>query len=303
MGEEADTITRRVGSRRLSVPAAWSAALVAYCIAIYGGFIEGRAGVWLTDLAWTAAPFLAALASWRAAQAVAGPLRTAWRLLTAACASWLIGQLFWDWNELIRGVSSPFPSVSDFFYIGYSVLVVAAIFAMRGVARGRAPTARHAGNLALIGCSFAGAYVTAILEPTLQADRSLYFAAIALTTSLVVAAAFLVSLHSLWSYRWDGLSGPLILVAAGVGVQAAAEVLYVHALLGEQFGPKSFLNVAWLASFAFQHWAADEQVRLARGVMRRSPCASRTPSAGSRLCCRRSCCFSWSCPCTPFARS
>lgn len=130
---------------------------------------------------------------------------------------------------------------------------------------------RHVGNLALISCSFAGAYVIAILEPTLHADRSPYFAAIALAESLAVAAAFLASLHSVWSYRWDGLSAPLILIAAGVGAQAAAEVFYIHALLTAQFGPKSFLNVVWLASFAFQHWAADEQIRLARQGDETSP--------------------------------
>ncbi|MGH8176500.1 MAG: sensor histidine kinase [Steroidobacter sp.] len=259
-----NVLPSRLVSERWNVPAAWLAGLAAYCLVIYGGFATGRTAMWITDLAWTVSALLAAVGSYRAASSLCGRRRIPWRLLAAACTSWLIGQLIWDWNELIRGIPVPFPSLSDYFYMGFGVLVVAAMVAFRQPDAVRVPTLRHLGNLALIVCCFAATYVTAILEPMLRIERSTYFLSIALTESLVMAVAFVVSVHFLWSYRWGALSTPLILIVAGVAIQAAADLIYIHALIVGDFGANHALNAAWMAAFGFQHWAAHEQIRLAR---------------------------------------
>jgi PAS domain S-box-containing protein len=247
-----------------SVPGAWLAALVVYLLATQSGLVSDRAAVWITNLTWTGAALIAAAASRRAAQRVEGRSRTAWRLLAAASASWLIGQLIWDWKQLIRGVDLPFPSIADCFYIGFAVLVIAAMFAMRDPYAPRVPTPRHLGNLALICCSFAAAYITVILEPAVHTNRSAYFLTVALAESVTTAAAFVVAVHFLWSYRWGRLSTTLILIVASVAIQAAANLIYIRALIVEGFAATSLLSGAWLVAFGLQHWAAEEQVRVTR---------------------------------------
>lgn len=263
---EGVTLTPTELPARWSVPGAWLSALAVYLLAIRSGLVSERAAAWITDFAWTAAALIGALASRRAAQRVQGRARTAWYFLTAACASWLIGQLIWDWNQLIRGVRLPFPSTADAFYIGFALLVIAAMFAMRERDSPRAPTLRHLGNLALIGCSFAAAYAAAILEPALYTNRSPWFLTVALAESVTTTAAFVVAVYFLWSYRWGQLSTPLILIVAGIGLHAAANVLYIRALIVEEFGPTSLLSAAWIVAFGLQHWAAAEQVRVTRGT-------------------------------------
>jgi PAS domain S-box-containing protein len=251
--------------KRWKLPAAWLLALILYSVAIYGGFARGSVAIWITDGAWTLSSLLAALWSFAAAWRATGRLRIGWALLTGACCSWWIGQLLWDWNEIVRGQLLPFPELSDFFFTSFGVFTITAMFALREPRHGRRLTTRSTGNLGLIVCSFATVFVTAVLEPGLHSAASAQFIAVALIEAAVISVAFICSFYFLWSYRWGALGTPLVLLVAGIAVHAAAAIVYIHRLMVDEYSATDYLNVAWLAAFGLHSWAASEFLRDRRG--------------------------------------
>lgn len=252
--------------KRWKLPAAWLLAITFYSLVIYGGFAHDDLAIRITDGAWTLSSLLAGLWSFAAARRARGRIKIGWALLTGACCSWWIGQLLWDWNELIRGIALPFPELSDFFFTSFGVFAVTAMFAFREPRQGRRLTARNGGNLGLIACSFAVVFVTAVLEPSLHTAASKQFIIVALIESIVTSLAFVCSVYFLWSYRWGSLGVPLILIVSGVAVHAAASIVYIHNLMVGDYGAADYLNVAWLAAFGLQTWAASEFLRDRKGT-------------------------------------
>jgi PAS domain S-box-containing protein len=256
----------RASTSRWSVPAAWVFALALYVAVVEGGLARGEAVVWITDLAWTAAALLATHACLQAARALRDSyLRRAWSLFAAAFGCWLVGQLIWDWNEPVRGIAVPFPSASDFFYTVFGFVAIAALLALREPGATPRLTARNFGNLGLIVCTLAVAATTALLEPIAQSQRSAAYLSIALTEALSIVAGFIVSVYSLWSYRWGAQTSPLVMIVLGFAVHATVVLAYIQALIVSDFGASHHLNIGWLMAFGFQHCAAREQVRIARG--------------------------------------
>lgn len=106
-------------------------ALGAYSVLIFGGLVTDRDVQRLTNVAWTIASLVAALASWQTSRQMTDRRRTAWRLFAAASTAWLIGQLIWDWNALLAGVNPPFPNLADIGYISFAGLFAAGLLFFR----------------------------------------------------------------------------------------------------------------------------------------------------------------------------
>lgn len=255
---------------RWSLPAAWLLAVVLYSLSIYGDWLADRPAIWITDLAWTLSSLLAALWSLAASFSATGRIKIGWGLLSGACFSWWIGQLLWDWNELVRDNIIPFPDLADFFYTSFGVFAVMAMFALRDPRQGKRLTTRSVGNLGLIVCSFAAVFVTAVLEPVLHSNASQQFIAVALIESIVTALAFICSVYFLWSYRWGALGVPMVLTVCAIAIHASASIVYIHTLLVGEYGAAEYLNALWMGAFGMQCWAAAEYLRNQKGVERTS---------------------------------
>jgi PAS domain S-box-containing protein len=249
-----------------TVPIAWALFVLTYAITIYGGFVEERRAIWITNLAWTFGSLIAALGSLQAARVLSGYLRSTWLMFGLAFLSWFIGQLIWNFTELIERRPVPFPSLSDVFYTGFGFLSIAAIWNLRRPLIARGLTARNLGNLGLILLSLAVAIVTALFEPIAERNHSLGYVTVALVESLAIILAFVLAVYFLWSHRWGDITAPLILLVSGYAVHGAIALLYIHALIVNDYGPSHHLNFAWLLAFGFQHWASQEQVRIADGT-------------------------------------
>jgi len=255
---------------RWNLPAAWLLAVVLYSLAIYGNWIADRLAIWITDAAWTISSLLAALWSFQATVAAQGRLKIGWGLLSGACLSWWIGQLLWDWNELVLDIVVPFPDLADFFYTSFGVFAVMAMFALRDPRQSRRLTTRSSGNLGLIMCSFAAVFVTAVLEPALHSTASQQFITVALIESIVTSLAFICAVYFLWSYRWGSLGVPLVLIVCAIAVHASASIVYIHTLIVGEYGAAEYLNAMWIGAFGLQCWAAAEYLRNQKGVERTS---------------------------------
>lgn len=257
------TIAARDYSRWL-VPCGWAVALAAYCVLIFGQFVTGHGAQWLINMAWTIASLLATLASWRASRRLASQRRIAWRLFAAACGIWFIGQLIRDWMALVHQIDVSFPSLADWGYIGYAVLFAAGLLYLRAAQPARRVAPQRLANLGLILCSLTVVLSRMVIEPLSRTQASVLFVSLALVENLSVAMAFVLAIYSLWSYRWREDLRPMLLIVLGLAVHALSALTYANHLLLDYYGARDLMNIGWIVTFGFQHWAAAEQTRAER---------------------------------------
>ncbi len=248
------------------VPAAWSVALLIYSVLIYGQIVQGVSAMWVTDIAWTLSAAVTTFGCFRAALRSRNEDRTAWLLFGCAFGCWLLGQLIWDWQELVLAYSVPFPSASDAFFTAFGIISIAALFALRDPLPALRMTARNVGNFGLIICSLAVAMLTALYEPMIATDRTLAYVTIALIEATSIISAFVFSVYFLWSHRWGTHTNVLTLVVLSYAVHGSITLFYVHSLIISEFGASHYLNAAWILAMGLQHWASCEQVHVARGA-------------------------------------
>ncbi|HET9446037.1 MAG TPA: hypothetical protein VFO35_07250, partial [Steroidobacteraceae bacterium] len=222
----------------------WLAGLVAYLVAIV--LTSDRAAIWINDIAWTVTSAGAAWACLRTSRRVERARRRAWLLLGLGCVSWLIGQLHWNYSQLVLGVGIPFPSVGQIFFTAFAPLVVVAVLSMPE-ARERAQfTFKHVGNIGLVTCCLVMTIVLGTLEPALQSRVPGFYLVIAVVHTLLVAATFLTALYALWTYRWGASWTPMLLLVLATGVYAVANLVYAHSLLTNSYLADDWINISWL---------------------------------------------------------
>jgi signal transduction histidine kinase len=239
----------------------WLACMLVYGLALYVGGNE--TAVWINDLAWTLASAVAALFCFRAARQVEESRRRAWLLMAIACSSWFVGQLHWNYVQLVLQVEQPFPSLNQIFYTGFAIFMIAGVFQLPE-ARNRAPfTLKHVGNLGLITCCLAVTVVLGMLEPALQnPEVTPAFLWLGVVHTVLVSGTFLVALSALWTFRWGASWTPMLLLVFATGIYAATNLVYAHSLLAGHYLPSDLINASWLAMFGVVACAAHEQVWL-----------------------------------------
>lgn len=246
--------------RAVPVPLVWACLLLAYCVLIFSKAVSGTAATWLTDIAWTVAPFIAALATWRTSRRLTGKRRTAWMFFAAAAGAWFLGQLVWDWNELFRGRALPVPTIGDVGYTALGVFMIAGLLQLRATQTVPRLTPQRLANIALIICSLLVALMVMVVEPMLSTRVPVAVQAVLIVQTLSFVAALIAALYFIWSYRWNVDLLPLVLLTAGLTAHVLASLAYTHNLMTEHFGPNDAVNALWIAAFGFQHWAASEEV-------------------------------------------
>lgn len=268
------TVSARVGSiseaRGRWLPAcAWLGGLIAYLTAIL--LAGDRAAIWINDIAWTVTSACAAWACLWTSRTVERPRRRAWLLLGLGCVSWLIGQLHWNYSQLVLGVGIPFPSVGQIFFSAFALFAIAAVLQMPE-ARERAQfTFKHLGNIGLVTCCLLMTIVLGTLEPALQIRVPGFYLVIAVAHTLLVAATFLTALYALWTYRWSASWMPMLLLVIATSVYAIVNVVYAQALLTNTYLAADLTNVSWLVMFGLIAVAAHEQAWLSQHGQREAP--------------------------------
>src|SRR5579864_7498587 len=119
-------IIRDGGSRRSRV----FALAVGLFLLLGAGDVLAWGGEWgrhlWIDTGWTLAGVLSTLACLRTGLRVRSPYRATWVLIALGCASWLVGQLAWDYYELFASFP-PSPSLADIGYLGFAPLCIAGL--------------------------------------------------------------------------------------------------------------------------------------------------------------------------------
>jgi diguanylate cyclase (GGDEF)-like protein len=242
----------------LRVKASWRGALARGSSARYVAAIVAAALVYgleqlmpdalsrcaVADFAWTAAAIGAIFGTVRAARAARGADRLVWLMFAAGAASWLAGQLVRDLTQVGGAPSSllvdlGFLTAAPFWTIGL-VLVLR----------------RHGQRLAVyallldIGAVVLTliAVVTLFLATTLApvVAREPQAAAVAVLYPVLYVAATAAALSAVWSTPSAEPRGAYISLFVGLGLNAAAFVLFLPANVGGTFAAGSPLDGLWI---------------------------------------------------------
>jgi signal transduction histidine kinase len=245
---------------RWIIAQAWSAGLFAYVLAI--AFAPPSAVTWINDLAWTCASFFCFLVVARTARRVEPSGRKGWWLIALGCGSWCIGQLHWNYNQLVLGIAIPYPNIGQIFFSSFALFVIAGILQLPEARQGMPLTLKHAGNVALVVCCLVASGVLGLMEPVMSSQASAAYLIVGSLHSLLLAGTFLVSLFALWTYPWSRAWTSMLLMVLATGVYSISNLIYSHALLTGSYVVSDVINGSWCAVFGLIAWAAHERLWL-----------------------------------------
>jgi signal transduction histidine kinase len=256
MAPQLTSLLTRTGSR-------WA---VAYALLIVLGMHVAAISVstaevatWINDLAWAGASLVACLLCARTARRVAPPARKGWRWIAGGCASWFVGQLLWNFQQLVLAAPITYPNVAQVFYAAFAVCLIVGILSMPEVRSSEPLTPKHLGNVGLVVCCVIATVILGLLEPASNAAASSLAVLVGAVHSGLLASTFLVALFALWTYRWNRIWTSMLLIVAASGVYSAADLIYSYGILTDSHSQNDAINAAWCLAFGFLAWSAHER--------------------------------------------
>jgi len=255
----AHTAASTANGRRWRVAAGFAASIGVFLGAHNLG-LDRATAIALNDVGWWCACAIATLLSWKVSQQLSGRERLAWRMLSCAYLSWLIGQTVWSYYEVGLQRLPNFPHWMQIFFSLYDWAFVAGLWLLPKPPGISEFTPRHGGNLALIACALSVAFVVALLGPASQLIRNPASNLVIALHSVGLASMLISALYLLWSYRWHALYWPLIGFVIGAGIHTATYIAYLHQLMTGTYAPSDWSNVSWLLVFGAFACSAYERL-------------------------------------------
>ncbi len=223
---------------------ALTAALLLWAIALYS---TRSVDATFSDLGETAVALLAAVNCGLAATSSSGRLRLAWGALAVAALSWGLGQLVWDWYELVLGVDVPAVGVADIGFLGFplAAIVALAIFPsdLSGVGRWRMTL-----DGLMIACAIGlVSWATALGAVVSAGSDSALALAVSVSYPASDVALLVVCVLVMSRSRTHRL--PLALVAAGLALMAVADSGYTYLTETGAYVTNSPIDLGWFLAF------------------------------------------------------
>ncbi|MDX2089099.1 MAG: ATP-binding protein [Kofleriaceae bacterium] len=257
-----------VVKRRLAWGLGCAVGIVGFAV---GAELTAQSHVW-ADVGWIVVDALATWMCFRAARRVRmRHLRIAWWCLTAAMVFWTAAMLVWAYHELVRGVLTPFPSLTDVLSWLGTPLFLAGVFFYRDRESSRTLSIKQLADLFLITCALVVAAAELLYEPAQSAKFSTTYIASAIASPILGIACVVFGLSSLAQHLGNARRKIMALLMFGAFLLAAVSILYSVALLAGSYGAGSWLDVIWVIAFLAFATAAREELLL-------PPDADRAPS-------------------------
>ena len=229
-----------------------------------------------SDLAQTALAFLAAANCALAAFASGGRLRLAWAALSGASLLWALGQVVWDYFELVRHTATPFPSIADLGYLGFPVFAVLALMVFpadisrNGRWRMGLDGLMSVSAVGLVSWATAlGAVVRAGGDSPLSLVVSVAYPA----SDIALVVACLVVLARTRRHRV-----PMAVVATSLAVMAFADSGFAYLVAVGAYATTSWVDLGWMFAFGLLALAS-----LTKGAIGDSPPRDRPMIAGAAM--------------------
>ncbi len=175
--------------------------------------------------------------------------RTSWALLSASSFAWGLGEAFWSYDDLVRGIQVPFPSLADVGFLAAVPLACAGLLCFPGSSH--RTTHRIQGLLdgCIIATSLLFASWATILGPLFRSHHGGAFKqviSLAYPMSDVVLVSLVIILIARAGRRsWASLG----LVMAGVIAFAVADSSFTYLTELNNYGSGNFLDTGWVAGY------------------------------------------------------
>jgi diguanylate cyclase (GGDEF)-like protein/PAS domain S-box-containing protein len=224
-----------------------------------GGPATARA---ISNSGLTAGAIVAAVACLVRARSFAGRMRIGWGLIGLAVMCWGLGESICFYLETLRGVDAPFPSVSDFGYLGMALLAPIGLLVLPSRAQGAASRVRSvidglmiAASLVLIAWIFV---ISPLLDDGNTTGLALY---ISLAYPLGDIVTITIVLFMLAQQRRHGRTfGQLALVGAGIAAFAVSDIAYAYLSMVDTYRSGGPTDIGWFAGFVLILLAAAKPV-------------------------------------------
>jgi len=210
--------------------------------------VGGAAAVpWWASSGWTLCAVFAVVGCLAAARK-GGAGRKAWLYFAAAGATWLCGQIVWDYYQLVARVAPPFPSAGDVGWLGFVPWFAVGLFSLPRHRQRQSVLAVLTLDLAIVAIALtltgAVAVQSLLLNSTaVTAAGKVVALAYPVTYLTLVLGAFLLMIRVPGLASAPGMSLLLLcLLCEGVGF-----VGWVPLLLKNTFSDGTALDLVWMA--------------------------------------------------------
>lgn len=210
--------------------------------------IGGRAAVrWWADMGWTLCAIMATAGC--VVAAMRGPRgRPAWLCFAAGCATWLCGELAWDYYELVAHVAPPIPSLGDAGWLGFVPWFAAGLLLLPRRRAQRHVLAFFALDLIVLALAFTLIGVVASQDLLLSSSA---LTLLGKATSLAYPVAYLtLGLGTFLILVRDprlASTRSLGLLTLGLFCEGAGFVAWAPLLLTDSYQDGSALDLVWMA--------------------------------------------------------
>lgn len=214
---------------------------------------------WIIDLAWSLAALAAALRCFATARQTDVNEKLAWVVFGSANLSWFLGMLVWDYQELVKGIATPFPGISDIGFLLFAPLMSAGLIAYNKKIKPTSFTIKQLGELGLIFCTIIISLIIILYQDIINLKEPPLYLYTALAYPVLYMGAFFLGLHNLISHPQQSGSSFFLLLLTGLGIHALTDTFYAHSLLGRNYFVGDHLDILWVIGFAFIFIAASER--------------------------------------------
>jgi PAS domain S-box-containing protein len=259
----ATTGARRRGTVhwRIAIIAGWALFILGFAVAEPS---DETLRHWWVDGAWTLTYLATTLISLWAAVALKGRDRVAWGFFAAASGLWCVGQLIWNYYELVANIKTPFPAISDLFFLLFAPLYAIGLMFFGEKPKGASIGPKLVSQLVMIGAALYAAVGLHVSEAVVASGDGALYIITAIAYPLLYGAAFLMGVLALCFYVWGRRRLVMTLLVTGLGCHALVSTVYGLSLLGRAYSVGEAYDFLWLLSTAFQFWAAAEHILHAR---------------------------------------
>ena len=251
------TINRPAWTRVATV-AVISALLIVYSVVQYQIGLGPKSTLYWSDGFWTVFALAAAWRSFMTARRATNPAATrAWTFFAAASLSWAAGMIVWDYYELILGVATPFPSLSDFGFQGFAIFFIVGSLYYRNAAPSHQITVKNGLNISIALVAVMIISILALHRSLNETTASFTYIAIAVAYPVVYGTALLFAMSWLWMSVERGRRAYALMVC-GLIFHTGVNIAYAASLLVHDYQTGLPLDVFWLIGFGFFYLGATE---------------------------------------------
>ena len=175
--------------------------------------------------------------------------RISWRLLAASSLAWAAGEAFWSYDDLVRGIQVPFPSLADVGFLSSFPLACAGLLLFSNSPRRAVHRIREVLDGCIIAMSLLFASWVTVLGPLLRTHRiSGFQKALSLTYPMCdVVMLFLVVILLARSQRGGRMRVGLVM--AGMASFAVSDSAFSYLTSVNNYGSGTFLDAGWVAGY------------------------------------------------------